>query len=307
MNKIEIKMKKKITILLVILSTFFWGTNFNAGSIVVSSVSPLTAASERFIIATLAIFVFMIIKDKGNINAFKLNWKPLILLGLCGITGFNLAFFIGLQTTSALNGALIMATSPVTTILISSITEKHRVSLPQTVGMLISLIGVILVISHGDINNIFKLHFTRGDLIILLGNLAWATYTVGCRRFISDSTPLQTTAFTMLFGTIGIVVFSFYQSDLIKEIEEISTYNQIILIYMGLVGSVLAYLFWNVGIKELGAANTSLFFNFVPVFTLLLAFIMGTIPNLLQLAGALLVISGVIYATGSYQILKMNR
>ena len=249
----------------------------------------------------------MIIKDKGNINAFKLNWKPLILLGLCGITGFNLAFFIGLQTTSALNGALIMATSPVTTILISSITEKHRVLLPQTVGMLISLIGVILVISHGDINNILKLHFTRGDLIILLGNLAWATYTVGCRRFISDSTPLQTTAFTMLFGTIGIVVFSFYQSDLIKEIEEISTYNQIILIYMGLVGSVLAYLFWNVGIKELGAANTSLFFNFVPVFTLLLAFIMGTIPNLLQLAGALLVISGVIYATGSYQILKINR
>lgn len=307
MNKIEIKMKKKITILLVILSTFFWGTNFNAGSIVVSSVSPLTAASERFIIATLAIFVFMIIKDKGNINAFKLNWKPLILLGLCGITGFNLAFFIGLQTTSALNGALIMATSPVTTILISSIIEKHRVSLPQTVGMLISLIGVILVISHGDINNILKLHFTRGDLIILLGNLAWATYTVGCRRFISDSTPLQTTAFTMLFGTIGIVVFSFYQSDLIKEIEEISTYNQIILIYMGLVGSVLAYLFWNVGIKELGAANTSLFFNFVPVFTLLLAFITGTIPNLLQLAGALLVISGVIYATGSYQILKINR
>ncbi|MCX8580872.1 DMT family transporter [Gilliamella sp. B3482] len=300
-------MKKKITILLVTLSTFFWGTNFNAGSIVVSSVSPLTAASERFIIATLAIFVFMIIKDKGNINAFKLNWKPLILLGLCGITGFNLAFFIGLQTTSALNGALIMATSPVTTILISSITEKHRVSLPQTVGMLISLIGVILVISHGDINNILKLHFTRGDLIILLGNLAWATYTVGCRRFISDSTPLQTTAFTMLFGTIGIVVFSFYQSDLIKEIEEISTYNQIILIYMGLVGSVLAYLFWNVGIKELGAANTSLFFNFVPVFTLLLAFITGTIPNLLQLAGALLVISGVIYATGSYQILKINR
>lgn len=307
MNKIEIKMKKKITILLVILSTFFWGTNFNAGSIVVSSVSPLTAASERFIIATLAIFVFMIIKDKGNISTFRLNWKPLILLGLCGITGFNLAFFIGLQTTSALNGALIMATSPVTTILISSIIEKHRVSLPQTVGMLISLIGVILVISHGDINNILKLHFTRGDLIILLGNLAWATYTVGCRRFISDSTPLQTTAFTMLFGTIGIVVFSFYQSDLIKEIEEISTYNQIILIYMGLVGSVLAYLFWNVGIKELGAANTSLFFNFVPVFTLLLAFITGTIPNLLQLAGALLVISGVIYATGSYQILKINR
>lgn len=268
---------------------------------------PLVAASERFIIASLVIFIYMIIKAKNNISVFKLNWLALILLGLCGITGFNLAFFIGLQTTSAINGALIMATSPVTTALIASIIDKHQVTWSQRVGMLISLIGVVLVISNGDITNIIKLQFSGGDLIILLGNLAWAIYTVGCRKFIANSTPLQTTSFTMLFGSIGILLFSIYQGNLLKEIENISLSNHMILIYLAIAGAVLAYLFWNVGIKELGAATTSVFFNLVPVFTMLLALITGLIPNVLQLVGAVLVIGGVIYTTGAYRIMIKNR
>ncbi|WP_294612387.1 DMT family transporter [uncultured Gilliamella sp.] len=298
---------RQMALLLVTLSTFFWGSNFNAAAIVVTKVPPLVAASERFIIASLVIFIYMIIKAKNNISVFKLNWLALILLGLCGITGFNLAFFIGLQTTSAINGALIMATSPVTTALIASIIDKHQVTWSQRVGMLISLIGVVLVISNGDITNIIKLQFSGGDLIILLGNLAWAIYTVGCRKFIANSTPLQTTSFTMLFGSIGILLFSIYQGNLLKEIENISLSNHMILIYLAIAGAVLAYLFWNVGIKELGAATTSVFFNLVPVFTMLLALITGLIPNVLQLVGAVLVIGGVIYTTGAYRIMIKNR
>lgn len=298
---------RQMALLLVTLSTFFWGSNFNAAAIVVTEVPPLVAASERFIIASLVIFIYMIIKAKNNIGVFKLNWLALILLGLCGITGFNLAFFIGLQTTSAINGALIMATSPVTTALIASIIDKHQVTWSQRVGMLISLIGVVLVISNGDITNIIKLQFSGGDLIILLGNLAWAIYTVGCRKFIANSTPLQTTSFTMLFGSIGILLFSIYQGNLLKEIENISLSNHMILIYLAIAGAVLAYLFWNVGIKELGAATTSVFFNLVPVFTMLLALITGLIPNVLQLVGAVLVIGGVIYTTGAYRIMIKNR
>ncbi|OCG20950.1 hypothetical protein A9G11_09660 [Gilliamella sp. wkB108] len=298
---------RQMALLLVTLSTFFWGSNFNAAAIVVTEVPPLVAASERFIIASLVIFIYMVIKAKNNIGAFKLNWLAFILLGLCGITGFNLAFFIGLQTTSPINGALIMATSPVTTALVASIIDKYRVTWSQAAGMIISLIGVVLVISNGDITNIIKLQFSGGDLIILLGNLAWAIYTVGCRKFILNSTPLQTTSFTMLFGTIGIVLFSVLQDDLIKEMKHITIFNHMILIYLGIAGAVLAYLFWNVGIKELGAAKTSIFFNLVPVFTMLLALITGLIPTLLQLVGAVLVIGGVIYATGAYKLMVKNQ
>ena len=290
-----------LVLIAVILATFFWGSNFNAGSSVVAEASPFVVATERFTIATIIIMIFMVLKDKNNIVALQKNWIAFIALGLLGITGFNLAFFIGLKTTSAINGALIMATSPITTALLAAMIDKHKITVVQSVGMLTSLLGVVIVVSNGSINNLVSLNFSSGDLIIMLGNLAWATYTVGSRKYISNSTPLQTTTYTMLFGTIGIVLFTFYNNNLLISLNNITIKNHLLLVYMAVCGSVLAYLFWNLGIKEIGAANTAVFFNLVPVFTMILSLCSGLQPNPLHISGALIVICGVILATGSYK------
>ena len=296
-----------LVLLAVTLSTFFWGSNFNAGASVVADASPYVVATERFVFATIIIMIFMLLKDRTSIIALQKNWIAFIALGLLGITGFNLAFFIGLKTTSAINGSLIMATSPITTALLAAMIDKHKISLIQTVGMLISLFGVVIVVSNGSIMNLISLNFSSGDLIIMLGNLAWATYTVGSRKYISNSTPLQTTTYTMLFGTIGILLFTFYNNNLLISLNNITIKNHLILVYMAVCGTVLAYLFWNFGIKEIGAANTAVFFNLVPVFTMILALFTGSVPNLLQISGALIVICGVILATGSYKTMLSKK
>ncbi|MFQ1012844.1 DMT family transporter [Gilliamella apicola] len=296
-----------LVLLAVILSTFFWGSNFNAGTSVVVDASPYVVATERFVFATIIIMIFMLLKDRNNLMALQKNWIAFIALGLLGITGFNLAFFIGLKTTSAINGALIMATSPITTALLAAMIDKHKITLIQTVGMLISLFGVVIVVSNGSIMNLISLNFSSGDLIIMLGNLAWATYTVGSRKYISNSTPLQTTTYTMLFGTIGILLFTVYNNNLLISLSNITIKNHLILVYMAVCGTVLAYLFWNFGIKEIEAANTAVFFNLVPVFTMILALFTGSVPNLLQISGALIVICGVILATGSYKTMLTKR
>lgn len=293
-----------LVLLAVTLSTFFWGSNFNAGASVVVDASPYVVATERFVFATIIIMIFMLLKDRTSIIALQKNWIAFIALGLLGITGFNLAFFIGLKTTSAINGALIMATSPITTALLAAMIDKHKITVVQSVGMLTSLLGVVIVVSNGSINNLVSLNFSSGDLIIMLGNLAWATYTVGSRKYISNSTPLQTTTYTMLFGTIGIVLFTFYNNNLLISLNNITIKNHLLLVYMAVCGSVLAYLFWNLGIKEIGAANTAVFFNLVPVFTMILSLCSGLEPNPLQISGALIVICGVILATGSYKIIQ---
>ena len=293
-----------LVLIAVILATFFWGSNFNAGSSVVAEASTFVVATVRFSIASIIIMIFIVIKDKNNIVALQKNWIAFIALGLLGITGFNLAFFIGLKTTSAINGALIMATSPITTALLAAMIDKHKITVVQSVGMLTSLLGVVIVVSNGSINNLVSLNFSSGDLIIMLGNLAWATYTVGSRKYISNSTPLQTTTYTMLFGTIGIVLFTFYNNNLLISLNNITIKNHLLLVYMAVCGSVLAYLFWNLGIKEIGAANTAVFFNLVPVFTMILSLCSGLEPNPLQISGALIVICGVILATGSYKIIQ---
>lgn len=296
-----------LVLLAVTLSTFFWGSNFNAGASVVADASPYVVATERFVFATIIIIIFMLLKDRTSIIALQKNWIAFIALGLLGITGFNLAFFIGLKTTSAINGSLIMATSPITTALLAAMIDKHKISLIQTVGMLISLFGVVIVVSNGSIMNLISLNFSSGDLIIMLGNLAWATYTVGSRKYISNSTPLQTTTYTMLFGTIGILLFTVYNNNLLISLNNITIKNHLILVYMAVCGTVLAYLFWNFGIKEIGAANTAVFFNLVPVFTMILALFTGSVPNLLQISGALIVICGVILATGSYKTMLSKK
>lgn len=296
-----------LVLLAVTLSTFFWGSNFNAGASVVVDASPYVVATERFVFATIIIMIFMLLKDRTSIIALQKNWIAFIALGLLGITGFNLAFFIGLKTTSAINGSLIMATSPITTALLAAMIDKHKISLIQTVGMLISLFGVVIVVSNGSIMNLISLNFSSGDLIIMLGNLAWATYTVGSRKYISNSTPLQTTTYTMLFGTIGILLFTVYNNNLLISLNNITIKNHLILVYMAVCGTVLAYLFWNFGIKEIGAANTAVLFNLVPVFTMILALFTGSVPNLLQISGALIVICGVILATGSYKTMLTKR
>ncbi|WLS90686.1 DMT family transporter [Gilliamella apicola] len=296
-----------LVLLAVTLSTFFWGSNFNAGASVVADASPYVVATERFVFATIIIMIFMLLKDRTSIIALQKNWIAFIALGLLGITGFNLAFFIGLKTTSAINGSLIMATSPITTALLAAMIDKHKISLIQTVVMLISLFGVVIVVSNGSIMNLISLNFSSGDLIIMLGNLAWATYTVGSRKYISNSTPLQTTTYTMLFGTIGILLFTVYNNNLLISLNNITIKNHLILVYMAVCGTVLAYLFWNFGIKEIGAANTAVFFNLVPVFTMILALFTGSVPNLLQISGALIVICGVILATGSYKTMLSKK
>ncbi|CRY56286.1 MULTISPECIES: DMT family transporter [Yersinia] len=300
-------MNKSLVLLCVVLSTFFWGSNFNVAALIVNHVSPMMAATERFVIASIAILAILFLRERNNWVVLKRNYLAFILLGLCGITGFNLAFFIGLQTTTPINGALIMATSPITTALLFTLSERQKISRIQCVGMLVSLLGVLLVISKGSIGNLLNMQFNQGDMIILLGNIAWAAYTVGCRKYSIGATPLQITSFTMLFGTLGIVLFAYYTEGTFSGLSNISAFNHAALIYMGIAGSVLAYLFWNVGIKNLGAANTAVFFNLVPVFTMILAMLNNILPTGLQISGAVLVIAGVIFATQSYKLFYRSK
>jgi len=297
-------MNKNIVFIGVILSTLFWGSNFNAGSFVVSHMSPVLAAAERFTIASIVILIYMLCKEKGSLAVLRKNFVPFMVLGILGITGFNLALFFGLKTTTATNGALIMATSPLVTAVIAALLDRTKIGLYQRLGMTISLVGVLFVISKGSLDNITNLRFTIGDLIILGGNICWAAYTVGCRKFITDSTPLQTTTFTMLFGSLGILITAlFTEHDIINTLINSPASTHLALVYMGIAGSVLAYLFWNVGLHRLGVANTSIFFNLVPVFTMVITAAYGSYPNSLQIGGAVLVITGVIVATGTYRVI----
>ncbi|MBD2803449.1 DMT family transporter [Xenorhabdus sp. ZM] len=283
----------QFAVVVTLIATFFWGSNFQVTKFALASLPPWTASVERFFFAVICIFIFFAWKEGVRGRVLTQNWKAFIVLGAIGIAGFNGAFFIGLQTSSPITAALIVATTPITTNILEAIINRRLPEFIRVTGMVISLLGVAIVITDGRLISDGAIQATMGDFIIFIGSLGWAAYSVGIREFVSNSTPLATTSWTMLFGAIILAFIAFFIESPIADLSKGTLESHLACIYIGIGGSTFAYLFWNMGISIRGAGKTAIFFNFVPIFALIIQIAMGNMPGLAQMVGILITITGV--------------
>lgn len=299
-------MKHLKVYLMLIGFSVFTGATFNLAKYTVGYFSPSSAAAWRFGLAAVVMLIILIFTEGVQKSRLRKNAISYVILGIVGIFGFNTLFFIGLKYTSPVNGALIMGMNPLLTTIFARIILKDNITNKQVVGIFFALIGVLLVITQGSIETIKTLSISGGDLIIFAGNICWALYGVLGRRFVKDSTPLSTTTFTMIVGAVSIIIVSLFTSNPVPLLNiPIGAWGAIA--FMALFTSVLGYLWWNQGMKEIGASKTSLFFNLVPVVTMIISFVTGTSITVFQIIGAFLVILGVLAASGIISIPKANR
>lgn len=275
------------------LAAVFWGTNFEATRLALIDLPPWTAAAGRFVLAAAAIMLWLAVTKGISWRVLRRNLFAYAALGVIGVAGFNAALFLGMETSSPVTAALIMGTSPLTTNLLDSILLRRLPSLLAVVGMVISLFGVALTVGAFS-----GAHFASGDILILLGSIAWALYTIGCRRWVRDATPLETSAWTMLVGTLALALAALRLETPIATFAHAPAAAWASVVWMALVGSVLAYIFWQVGIARRGPGATSVMFNLVPVSALVVAAIFGRTPDAMQVAGVAVAIFGILLASG---------
>jgi drug/metabolite transporter (DMT)-like permease len=289
-------MNPQVTVwLMVIASTFFWGSNFNAGHAIAGDVAPLTAAADRFGVAVILFLLLRLAQGKAE---SQLQWKDglaLIPLGIIGVFGFNYAFFTALHTTSALNAALIMALSPMLSLVFSAWLLNTRIKAYQYFGITLAFIGVSLVITGG---NFGLLHIAVGDAWMLGACTVWSLYSVGAKKFAAHIPSLQLARWTVSVGAIALIIAACLLEQPFTSIPQLSLETHSILFYMSICGTVLAYIFWLRGVHFLGPDKSAIAFNLVPVFTLLVSLALGSLPNMIQLAGMLLVLIGVVISSG---------
>lgn len=289
------KSKTGLIWLMVVISTFFWGSNFNAAHAVADDVTPLTAAAERFSIALVLFWALRFSFGKAESHLSSGDFFVLIPLGIVGVFGFNYAFFTAMHTTSALNAALIMALSPMVSTLLSIVLLNAKIRLHQYIGMLIAFIGVTFVITGGHFS---VLHAAVGDLWMLLACGVWSLYSVGSKKFAPQIPPLQFARWTVSVGSVALIIAALLIEQPLLSIPQLSLTTHAILMYMGVCGSVLAYIYWLKGVFFLGPDKSAIAFNLVPVFTLLVSLAFGSIPNAAQIMGLVLVLTGVLISTG---------
>lgn len=287
--------KDRSNLLLMLLAMFFWGSNFNAASALAGIVPPLTAGAERFVIAALVFLLLRLWQGQPESELSSKSKLQLAALGVLGVFGFNFAFFSGLQTTSALNGALIMATSPLVTTLLAALFIGSKISLQHWIGTLLGFAGVTLVITG---NEEHEFQVAIGDLYMMVACLCWSLYSVFCKKYASAVPPLQLSRWSIMAGAVSLLGAALWIEQPLMVLPQVGVKSHLILLYMSLLGSVLAYIFWLRGVQAWGPAKAALYFNLVPVFTLLVAVVVGDYPRPVQLVGMVLVIVGVMLGNG---------
>jgi len=298
-------MKSKIYLRLIGFAVFT-GATFNLAKYSVHYFSAASAAAWRFGIAALVMVLILGFQKQIKIKTIKTHWKMYILLGIIGIFGFNTFFFLGMKYTSPLNGALIMGTNPLVTALFAYFILKNPITKQQMLGITFALIGVILVLTQGSLEIIRTLSISKGDLLILAGNICWALYGVLGRKYLNGSSSMETTTYTMVIGSLCLMILTvFLPSPQPLSYVTLSAWGAIL--FMALFTSVLGYLWWNKGMATIGASNTSLFFNLVPVVTMILSIITGSIISLPQIIGTCLVILGVLTASGFMRLKRKQK
>ncbi len=282
-------MSSLLTALLVALATIFWGANFNLSKPVVAEMDPLAAAAVRFLVA--AAVMGVIAAWRGEATPWRRHLPAYALLGAVGIGGFNLLFFLGMQTTSAVNGALIMALNPLLTSLLAHFALGEHLTRRQWLALPVGVAGVTVVLLGGGV----QLHLAPGDGLMLGACLAWAAYNVLTRRWMPSGVPgLASTTGIMTCGAVLLTLAALVGR---ARFQLPSLHAGSALLGMILGGTVISYIFWNAGIARFGAARTAVFMNLVPVASMLIATASGAVPSSAQWLGGAAVVGAVIFAS----------
>ncbi|MGM0520110.1 MAG: DMT family transporter [Campylobacterota bacterium] len=257
----------------LVLAVLFWSGNFVFGRLVSTSVEPLQLSFFRWFFVLILLAPYLIFNYKRVISIFKKDYIILIVLGSLGIAGFNTFLYFGLKTTEAINALLINSFIPIMIVILSAIILKEKVTRLQLIGIFISTLGVVFLITKGQLKYLLSLEFSTGDLWILTAGLCWSFYSI----FLKFK-PKEIVAFDFLGITtfIGVVILSvaFFGKGYSFELNFISNDDVLYsLIYIIIFPSILSFYFWNTAIGEVGANKAGQFAHLMPIFGSVLAYI----------------------------------
>jgi drug/metabolite transporter (DMT)-like permease len=283
--------------LLLGLTILFWSGNFVLGRGLHEKVPPMALSFWRWFTAWLIVLPFVL---RPAIKQFPLiirYWKSLALFGVLGVAGFSTLVYIGLVTTTATNGVLLNTASPVFIILLNRFFLKEPLSWRQGCGVAVAFLGVIIIVTGGDIANLFGLHTHSGDIFVMAGVFCWALYTVLLHRRPPELLPMSFVGATLSMGTITILPFFLWELSRGEAVIVTPAVTAGIL-YLALFPSILAYIFWNHAVAQVGANRAGFFIYLMPAFGVLLSLIFLQESLLMHhLIGIVLICAGVYLTT----------
>lgn len=275
----------------LLLLVLIWAFNFSIIKIGLAAIPPYGFNALRFPLA--AVLLATVLFSTGRLQLPERgDWTRMVVLGIIGNFVYQLLFISGLARSRAGNASVILNLSPAFIAAGTAWLGHERIRPVAWAGIVIAIGGIVLVVGSGDAGLSFGTENLTGDLLMIGAALVWAIYTVGARDLIMKYGSVFVTTWTLWAG--AILLFAVGIPDMLRLDESVPPAAWGSIVYAGLLGLGVSYLLWYRGVQVLGNTRTSAMGNLVPLLTIVIAWpMLGEIPNVWQIMGALVVIGGI--------------
>ena len=276
----------------LVLMAVFWGGTYIAGRIATAEMAPPAAALWRYLIASVALLGVAVLLEGGLPRLSGQQWLGVTLLGATGVALFNLCFMYGLARVSASRASLIVALNPAATLIGAALFLREPLTRNKSVGIVVALVGVSVVLGHGDPRALVTGSVSVGDILLFGCPVAWAAYALLGQRILRGLSPVAATTYAALIGTAMLAVVAAFTGDL--GIPGVSWRAWAAVGFIGVFGTAWAFVWFYEGVRAIGPARAAVFINLVPVAAITLGvLLLGEPLELSMLVGGALVVAGI--------------
>jgi len=291
---------------LLLVPPLMWAGNAVVGRLAAGHVPPLALNAMRWVLAALILLPlgWRVLATPGARREIALRWRPLAMLGLLGIGAYNALQYSALTTSSVLNVTLIVASAPFWMLAIGALFYGARPTAREALGAALSVAGVVVVLSRGELAQLAGVRFVRGDLLMLVAAIAWSFYSWLLARPHPSIAPAARPAswnwagfllVQVLFGIVWAGAAAGFEQAVSPAPVQWSPWVLAALAYVAIGPSVLAYRCWGAGVAAAGPAVASIFANLTPVFAAVLsAAVLGEPPQGYHVVAFALTVAGIV-------------
>jgi drug/metabolite transporter (DMT)-like permease len=278
--------------LLLTLANLFWAGNWVISRAFRGELPPVALSFWRWVVALLCLLTISLPHVRRDWPQLRAAWPWLLFFGALGTGGYNVLVYGGLQHTTAINGTLLNSFIPIVIVLISWLFLDRRLHGRELAGIMVSFVGVLAIVSHGEWQHLRELTLNPGDLWILGSVLTWSAYTM----LLSRRPAVHPLSFLTAISVTGLIfLVPFYLMEIAGGRHIVPTPDALAgIVYTGVFPAFLGYILWNRGVAEVGAARAGLFLHLIPAFGIVLSMIfLDEKPALYHAIGIGLIFAGI--------------
>jgi len=296
------KQPNLLAYIFLLLTVTFWAGNFIVGKYAsFYEVPPFSLNFYRWFFAWLILAPFTLPEILKKKEYILQNYKLFIILGVTSITIFNSIVYYSLNFTQVISGVLMISTIPVMIMFFSSILKIEKTNVFQIMGVILSFLGVIIIITKANFEILKNLDFNKGDITMVVAMFSWALYSTLLKRQKYELSQISLLQVVISFGLIFLIPVYFIEYQVGFRIDLDKPFI-LILLYVVLLPGLASFILWIKGISMIGANRSGVFLHLMPIFSAIMAMIFFNEKFMFyHILGACFIVTGILLSNRKVQ------